>query len=57
MSTIVRLPILMQIPPDSPSESGHADARGADGAEEADLMQVGDLAKETGKTVRAIHLY
>src|SRR5579863_5602705 len=25
--------------------------------DEADLMQIGDLARETGKTVRAIHLY
>src|ERR1700704_5386209 len=25
--------------------------------ERRDLMQIGDLAKETGKTVRAIHLY
>lgn len=28
-----------------------------DGAKEGDLLQVGDLAKATGKTVRAIHLY
>ena len=28
-----------------------------DGAERRDLMQIGDLARETGKTVRAIHLY
>src|SRR5215468_5853870 len=55
MSTNVRLPILVQIPSDSPSD-GHADTRGAD-ADESDLMQVGDLAKEAGKTVRAIHLY
>ncbi len=25
--------------------------------DEADLLQVGDLARETGKTVRAVHLY
>lgn len=41
----VRLPLL-QAPPPAPTESGPAL-----------LMQVGDLAKETGKTVRAIHLY
>lgn len=29
----------------------------SDIASEDDLMQVGDLARETGKTVRAIHLY
>jgi MerR family transcriptional regulator, copper efflux regulator len=29
----------------------------ASGVVEGDLRQVGDLAKETGKTVRAIHLY
>jgi DNA-binding transcriptional MerR regulator len=28
-----------------------------DGLKEGDLLQVGDLAKATGKTVRAIHLY
>lgn len=37
----VRLPILNEV------------ARSSDD----DLMQVGDLARETGKTVRAIHLY
>jgi MerR family transcriptional regulator, copper efflux regulator len=36
---------------------GDADARVADGLEELSLLQVGDLAKATGKTVRAIHLY
>lgn len=41
----VRLPLL-QAPPPAPNESGSTL-----------LMQVGDLAKETGKTVRAIHLY
>ena len=37
----VRLPILNEVAPEG----------------EEDLMQVGDLARETGKTVRAIHLY
>ncbi|MFO0742967.1 MAG: MerR family transcriptional regulator [Labilithrix sp.] len=43
----VRLPILNEV------------AREAAVREDAedDLMQVGDLARETGKTVRAIHLY
>lgn len=39
----VRLPILNEV---AASETGVAD-----------LMQVGDLAREAGKTVRAIHLY
>src|SRR5689334_6953345 len=30
---------------------------GAEPCNEADYLQVGDLAKATGKTVRAIHLY
>ena len=34
-----------------------AAANAKDGAKEGDLLQVGDLAKATGKTVRAIHLY
>jgi MerR family copper efflux transcriptional regulator len=41
----VRLPVLGEIPRERALSS------------EADLMQVGDLARETGKTVRAIHLY
>lgn len=41
----VRLPILNEV-----GTVGLAPA-------EDDLMQVGDLARETGKTVRAIHLY
>src|SRR5262249_53024860 len=57
MSTNVRLPILTQIPPDSPSDGVHADSSSDEAEAEADLMQVGDLAKEAGKTVRAIHLY
>jgi MerR family transcriptional regulator, copper efflux regulator len=47
MST-VRLPILRDI---RPSEAS------APSLDAGDLMQVGDLARETGKTVRAIHLY
>jgi DNA-binding transcriptional MerR regulator len=43
----VRLPLLPKDAPSSPSVGPAADA----------LMQVGDLAEETGKTVRAIHLY
>ncbi|MGH7269582.1 MAG: MerR family transcriptional regulator, partial [Polyangiaceae bacterium] len=35
----------------------HASGTPIEDAPERDLMQVGDLARETGKTVRAIHLY
>jgi MerR family transcriptional regulator, copper efflux regulator len=41
--TNVRLPLLTEL---------REEAR-----EDTDLMQVGDLARESGKTVRAIHLY
>jgi DNA-binding transcriptional MerR regulator len=54
MSDNVRLPLFV---PPSPDSSGALtlvkDGEAADG----ELRQVGDLAKETGKTVRAIHLY
>ena len=42
----VRLPLLVESP-------AAADAAAGDES----LMQVGDLARETGKTIRAIHLY
>src|SRR5690348_13416162 len=47
-----RLPLVLDPPP--PLESGERVP-----AHEADdeLMQVGDLARESGKTVRAFHLY
>jgi len=48
MAQNIRLPLLA--PPPEPSSSS------LDVAEE-DMLQVGDLARETGKTVRAIHLY
>jgi DNA-binding transcriptional MerR regulator len=47
----VRLPILIDTRDDAREE-----ARELVGAP-PDLMQVGDLARESGKTVRAIHLY
>jgi DNA-binding transcriptional MerR regulator len=60
-SELVRLP---QLPPLSlpPSLDAHADDADRGGAveregEDAPSMQVGDLARESGKTVRAIHLY
>jgi MerR family transcriptional regulator, copper efflux regulator len=61
MANNIRLPVLPKAPTSSPSmmeevggepaeSSGALDANGA-------LMQVGDLARESQKTVRAIHLY
>jgi DNA-binding transcriptional MerR regulator len=47
-----RLPLLAEDPA-CLDEDGHAD--GADVGD--DLLQVGELARLTGKTVRAIHLY
>lgn len=41
--------------PDEPEEVSAHSPNGA--AFRKDLMQIGDLARETGKTVRAIHLY
>jgi MerR family transcriptional regulator, copper efflux regulator len=65
-----RLPLLRRIdgapadsPPSGPSrgapvEGERSSVRSLDDARERrDLMQIGDLARETGKTVRAIHLY
>jgi DNA-binding transcriptional MerR regulator len=49
MSDPVRLPLFAPPAPES-SASSVAEADG-------DLLQVGDLARETGKTVRALHLY
>jgi DNA-binding transcriptional MerR regulator len=40
------------------AEADRSSVRSLDDARERrDLMQIGDLARETGKTVRAIHLY
>lgn len=42
----------------APAEGERSSVRSLDDARERrDLMQIGDLARETGKTVRAIHLY
>jgi DNA-binding transcriptional MerR regulator len=48
MANNVRLPVLAPPPPPESSSVDVADA---------DLLQVGDLARECGKTVRALHLY
>jgi MerR family transcriptional regulator, copper efflux regulator len=51
-----RLPLLAQ--PSQPTNLRSIDdARERADVERQDLMQIGDLARETGKTVRAIHLY
>ena len=39
------------------ADGERASVRSLDDARERRLMQIGDLARETGKTVRAIHLY
>ncbi|MET0595568.1 MAG: MerR family transcriptional regulator [Polyangiaceae bacterium] len=59
-----RLPIAAQsvgpvVPVARDSSSGRLNGDGAKGAEtsEEDLLQVGDLARLCGKSVRAIHLY
>jgi DNA-binding transcriptional MerR regulator len=54
MANNVRLP-LFSVPLPIPSDGALASDDGD--VTQADLMQVGDLAKEAGKTVRAIHLY
>jgi MerR family copper efflux transcriptional regulator len=54
-----RLPIFNSPPdalPDALPEQPSVEAA-SDASSPRDLMQVGDLAHETGKTVRAIHLY
>lgn len=51
----VRLPLLSVPQPPLAEDRKHADNLGLAAPE--GLLQVGDLAKETGKTVRAIHLY
>jgi MerR family transcriptional regulator, copper efflux regulator len=48
----VRLPLLKIEPPPLAKDRPHAHALPA-----GEFMQVGDLARESGKTVRAIHLY
>src|SRR6185437_9550522 len=54
----LRLPILRDLRERVPRESrGLPEVTPEMGVAEGDLMQVGDLAREAGKTVRAIHLY
>src|SRR5579859_4269207 len=55
-----RLPLVRRLE-SSQTTTDPADAATVESLEAArerrDLMQIGDLAKESGKTVRAIHLY
>ena len=60
----LRLPILNEIAKDSPSEESSSmvdvlaeEDPGSSATLPHQMMQVGDLAREAGKTVRAIHLY
>jgi MerR family transcriptional regulator, copper efflux regulator len=55
----VRLPLFAPPPPESSgSVLVEREQTGqSSNANEVELLQVGDLARETGKTVRAIHLY
>ncbi len=55
MSIPIRLPILNR--PSSHDVPGIPPPPDASADEGEILMQIGDLAKESGKTVRAIHLY
>lgn len=59
MSANLRLPIAASVttPDASPSRSDAMVEEAAGGASGENLMQVGDLARESGKTIRAIHLY
>lgn len=58
MSANVRLPLLNQLDESvSGLSSTAAPGAGRSELDEKELLQVGDLARETGKTVRAIHLY
>jgi MerR family transcriptional regulator, copper efflux regulator len=55
MSNHIRLPIALVAAVPPPAESSRTSVDDAQAVE--GLMQVGDLARESGKTVRAIHLY
>jgi len=52
----LRLPILRDVDSPPPLRGDAATASTPD-LEDEDLMQIGDLASKSGKTVRAIHLY
>src|SRR4051794_30996620 len=52
-----RLPLAAEEPSRPVASAAPLGAAAAAIIKEGDLLQVGDLAKATGKTVRAIHLY
>ena len=51
----IRLPLLRTVEP--PAHPPGMPAPSSPELEDVDLMQIGDLATQSGKTVRAIHLY
>jgi DNA-binding transcriptional MerR regulator len=53
----VRLPLISSDAPNEPDEANVRSLAEARARRGEPLMQVGDLARECGKTVRAIHLY
>jgi DNA-binding transcriptional MerR regulator len=57
MAGNVRLPILLEERPSEERLSSRELPEEHDKTTSGELLQVGDLARETGKTVRAIHLY
>jgi DNA-binding transcriptional MerR regulator len=57
MAAHVHLPVLEGQTVPEPSRPASAAGNGEAEVQAKDLLQVGDLARETGKTVRAIHLY
>jgi DNA-binding transcriptional MerR regulator len=58
MSTSRRHLDIVDSPTRPPSSAPHATGTGETSAwDESELLQVGELAKTTGKTVRALHLY
>jgi DNA-binding transcriptional MerR regulator len=58
MSTNIRLPLAAAMPDSSPRRSDEmGDEAGVGAVVGVALMQIGDLARESGKSIRAIHLY
>src|SRR5580704_17953410 len=53
----VRIPVFQPEPSEAHAAVAALEAASPAASVPSDLMQVGDLARETGRTVRAIHLY